>query len=111
MNNNIAIDTLKNSLYGRIRLIRELGGFSRDEFARLTGIPRRTIEGIENEGRLPRGDVLEKISRCFPQYACWLVLGKNLVSENLSPLDEIERAKSLLLGSGYEVSVRSEKRN
>lgn len=75
-------------LHEKIRLIREVESLTRPEFARLTGVPSRTIEAIENKGSIPRGDVIEKISRQWPQYSYWLVTGKTHWPKHLAPGQE-----------------------
>lgn len=62
-----------SSLAERIRAIRTALHMTRDGFGDAIGIPGRTIEGIENGGRIPRGDILEAIAKAFPQYAYWLL--------------------------------------
>lgn len=59
----------------RIKVLREGAGYTRDEFCELTGINKRTLIGIEIEGRDPQGSTLEKIAREFPDSAEYLLIG------------------------------------
>lgn len=59
----------------RIKALREDAGYTRDEFCKLTGINKRTLIGIEIEGRDPQGSTLEKIARKFPDRAEYLLIG------------------------------------
>ncbi|MDX1442632.1 MAG: helix-turn-helix transcriptional regulator [Gammaproteobacteria bacterium] len=58
-----------------IRELREREGYGREEFCRLTEIKKRTLIGIESEGRDPSGEVLRKIAVKFPKQAAYLLLG------------------------------------
>lgn len=64
-----------STLVERLRKIRETETTGRQQFSELTGVPKKTIEGIEQTGRSPRGDVLEAVCRVWPQYAYWLMTG------------------------------------
>jgi len=74
------------SLAERIRAIRTALHMTREAFGEKIGIPGRTIEGIETEGRIPRGDVLEGIAKAFPQYAYWLLTLDSEGHSHVSPL-------------------------
>lgn len=74
------------SLAERIRAIRTALHMTREAFGEKIGIPGRTIEGIETEGRIPRGDVLEGIAKAFPQYAYWLLTLDSEGQRHVSPL-------------------------
>lgn len=70
----------------RIRAIRTTINMTREEFGESAGIPGRTIEGIENAGRIPRGDVLEAIAKKFPQFAYWLLTQQTDGAQHIAPL-------------------------
>lgn len=74
-----------STLSEKMRLIREAELKSREEFGREIGVPKRTIEGIENEGRVPRGDVIEKVAARWPRYAFWLITGDTDFPFHISP--------------------------
>ena len=59
----------------RVKFIREEAGMTRDQFCLKTGIKKRTLVGIESEGRDPQGSTLEKIASAFPKEARFLLLG------------------------------------
>lgn len=83
------------SLSERIRAIREAEGLGRKAFADMTGIPIRTIEGIEQKDRVPSGDVLEKVAQTWPKYAYWLITGLTMpAAGHISP--EIEQTRKEL---------------
>ncbi|PIQ40822.1 MAG: hypothetical protein COW58_03765 [Thalassolituus sp. CG17_big_fil_post_rev_8_21_14_2_50_53_8] len=74
-----------STLSEKMRLIREMESKSREEFGKEIGVPKRTIEGIENEGRVPRGDVIEKVAARWPRYAFWLITGETDIPFHISP--------------------------
>lgn len=85
-----------STLSERLRTIREVELKTRDEFSRDIGIPKRTLEGIENEGRSPRSDVVEAVALYYPQYAFWLVTGKTNPPNHISPESiEIEKTNRI----------------
>ena len=80
------------SIGARIRELRESIGEGRTRFAQRLGVPVRTIQGLEQRGSSPRGDVLEAIAREWPQYSYWLLTGETMPEQGqISP--EIERAR------------------
>lgn len=81
-----------STLSEKLRIIREAELKTRDEFSKEIGIPKRTLEGIENEGRSPRSDVVEAVALHYPQYAFWLVTGKTNPPNHISP-ENIEAEK------------------
>lgn len=52
-----------NSKESKIRQRRELLGMSREQLARLSGIPMRTIQGWETKAYTPRVDKLSKVAK------------------------------------------------
>ncbi len=83
-----------STLSERLRAIREVELKTREEFSKEIGIPKRTVEGIENEGRSPRSDVIEAVASCYPQYAFWLITGKTNPPNHISPENlEAEKIK------------------
>ena len=88
---------MSSNLADRIRIIRELETSGRAEFCHLTGIAKKTLVGIEQTGRTPRGDILESICRIWPQYCLWLLTGHIGVEvTQISPQDELERRNDAL---------------
>jgi transcriptional regulator with XRE-family HTH domain len=52
-----------------VRIVRELQGYSQDEMARLTGIPKSTLSAIENDRvrlSLERAKILARALKCHP---------------------------------------------
>lgn len=92
-------------LHQKIRNIRDTLNMSRKEFSNETGISARTLEAIENKGSTPRGDVLEKISLIWPEYAYWILTSKTDYPSHISPdqKKEIDAIKNLE-SSGYEIT-------
>lgn len=75
-----------DSIAERIRAIREGLGLGRTEFARVLGVSRQTIENIERAHQRAREDVILGIAEHWPQYAYWLVTGKEQATVgNISP--------------------------
>lgn len=64
---------MPSNLSRKLRLIREAETTGRGEFSQLIGIPKKTLEGIEQTGRVPRGDLLEAVCRQWPRYTLWLM--------------------------------------
>ncbi|MFC3681413.1 helix-turn-helix domain-containing protein [Bacterioplanoides pacificum] len=77
---------MSNLLPEKIRLIRDSNGMSRQAFADEIGISARTIEGIENKGKTPGGDVLLKVAKRWPMYALWLLTDSVEPPSQLKPL-------------------------
>lgn len=73
-------------LYEKIREIRETEGLGRTAFEKKTGISRRTIETLENQGKEPRGNVLKTICKTWPEYTLWLMTDTtNAAAGQVSP--------------------------
>ncbi|MGO2579588.1 MULTISPECIES: helix-turn-helix transcriptional regulator [Halomonas] len=66
---------MASDLAKRIRLIREAETSGRAEFSQLIGISKKTIEGVEQTGRTPKGELLEAICLQWPEYSLWLMTG------------------------------------
>lgn len=64
---------MPSDLTRKLRLIREAETAGRGEFSELIGIAKKTLEGIEQTGRVPRGDLLEAVCRRWPKYTLWLM--------------------------------------
>jgi transcriptional regulator with XRE-family HTH domain len=70
----------------RIRTIREHFGYSRRDMERETGIPAKTWENVENGIQKVNEDHIEAITKRWPQFAYWLVIGKTQPEAgNISP--------------------------
>lgn len=92
---------MSSELAQKIRLIREVETSGRGEFSQLIGIAKKTLEGIEQTGRVPKGDLLEAICKQWPKYTLWLMTGQvDEVCGQVSP--ELERARRTLkqIGTG-----------
>ncbi|MFC0267950.1 helix-turn-helix domain-containing protein [Kushneria aurantia] len=86
---------MSSTIASRLREIREAETNGRHEFSQVTGISKKTIEGIEQTGRIPRGDVIEAVCRIWPRYALWLTTGMvDTEGGQISP--EVERARKEL---------------
>lgn len=70
----------------KIRMIREAEGLGRHDFSRITNIPKRTLENIENKGTDPRAGILVRVCKAFPEYALWIMLDEiNINMGQISP--------------------------
>ena len=92
---------MASDLAKRIRLIREADTSGRAEFSQLIGISKKTIEGMEQTGRTPKGELLEAVCKQWPKYTLWLMTGMtDETCGQISP--EIERARSALKKTGTD---------
>lgn len=92
---------MSSELAKKIREIREVETSGRGEFSQLIGIAKKTLEGIEQTGRVPKGDLLESICKQWPKYTLWLMTGQtNEACGQISP--DIERARSALKKTGTD---------
>jgi transcriptional regulator with XRE-family HTH domain len=92
---------MASDLAKRIRLIREAETSGRAEFSQLIGISKKTIEGMEQTGRTPKGELLEAVCKQWPKYTLWLMTGMtDETCGQISP--EIERARSALKKTGTD---------
>lgn len=90
---------MQSDLAKRIRLIREVETSGRAEFSQLIGISKKTIEGLEQSGRTPKGEVLEAVCMQWPKYSLWLMTGQiNEGAGQVSP--EIEKARKAFKPTG-----------
>lgn len=64
---------MSTPLHEKIRQIRETETSGRTDFEKKTGISRRTVENLENQGREPKGTMLTKICEIWPEYTMWLM--------------------------------------
>lgn len=79
----------------RIRELRDHLGMGRGEFAEKTGIPKKTIENVEQEKQKAYAWHSEAIAKVWPEYAYWITTGMTLPEAGqTSP--EIEAMKSRL---------------
>jgi len=94
---------MSSELAQKIREIREVETSGRGEFSQLVGIAKKTLEGIEQTGRVPKGDLLQAICQQWPKYTLWLMTG--MTDEpcgQVSP--EIERARRMLKKTGTDTN-------
>ncbi len=82
-------------------MIRNAVGMSQEAFAKTIGASKRTLEGIEQTGRAPRFEVVEKILGLWPEYTMWLMRGTVIPEAGqISPEIEETRRNSLREGKG-----------
>lgn len=94
---------MSSELAKKIRQIREVETSGRGEFSQLIGIAKKTLEGIEQTGRVPKGDLLEAICQQWPKYTLWLMTGQtDEACGQVSP--EIERACRELKQTGTDTN-------
>ena len=76
----------------KIKLIREVHGYNRVEFANILSMPKSSLEQYERETRSPSGKALLKITEHFPQYALWFTTN-TLAPESgqIAPGDDIPK--------------------
>lgn len=92
---------MSSDLAKKIRLIREAETSGRAEFSQVIGIAKKTLEGIEQTGRVPKGDLLEAVCKQWPKYTLWLMTGEvNEEAGQISP--EIEKARKTLKRTGTD---------
>ncbi len=88
---------MSNELAKKLRLIREAETSGRAEFCEIIGIAKKTLEGIEQTGRVPKGDLLEKVCHTWPKYTLWLMTGKiDPECGQVDPTAEIVRTENSL---------------
>ncbi|MFL9611434.1 helix-turn-helix transcriptional regulator [Methylobacillus pratensis] len=81
-----------SSAVGRkIRAIRECLDMGRQEFADLTGIPKGTLIGIEQDRHEPKAGVLETIAKVWPEYAAYLLTDETNVKQKNPELEALAR--------------------
>ncbi|NWO07559.1 MAG: helix-turn-helix transcriptional regulator [Alteromonadaceae bacterium] len=98
---------MSNNLAQKIRRIREAETSGRAEFSELIGVPKKTLIGIEQTGRVPKGDLLQAICTQWPQYTLWLMTDQvNEAAGQVSP--EIEKARRAFKPTGTDTESRSE---
>ncbi|GAB3342348.1 hypothetical protein ACFO0E_13310 [Chromohalobacter beijerinckii] len=92
---------MSNDLAKKIREIREVETSGRAEFSQVVGIAKKTLEGIEQTGRVPKGDLLQAICSQWPQYTLWLMTDQvNEAAGQVSP--EIEKARRAFKPTGTD---------
>ena len=88
---------MSSELAKKLRLIREAETSGRAEFCEIIGVAKKTLEGIEQTGRVPKGDLLEKVCSTWPKYTLWLMTGKtDPECGQIDPSAEIIRRKDSL---------------
>lgn len=96
---------MSSDLAQKIRLIRETETSGRAEFSELIGVPKKTLIGIEQTGRVPKGDLLAAICSQWPKYTLWLMTGQvNEPAGQVSP--EIEKARQSLKKTGTDTKFQ-----
>ncbi|UYG07286.1 helix-turn-helix domain-containing protein [Halomonas sp. M4R1S46] len=91
----------EKSFSEKLKEIRDVNGLGRKAFSDETGIPIRTIEGIEQRGTIPRTDIAQKICKRWPEYSLWLMTDQvNEEAGQISP--EIEKARKTLKQTGTD---------
>lgn len=88
---------MSSELARKVRLIREAETSGRAEFCEIIGVAKKTLEGMEQTGRIPRGDLLERVCQKWPKYTLWLMTGKTDEScGQIDPETEIARRENSL---------------
>lgn len=88
---------MSSELAKKLRLIREAETSGRAEFCEIIGIAKKTLEGIEQTGRVPKGDLLERVCQTWPKYTMWLMTGKTDPDcGQINPETEIRRREHSL---------------
>lgn len=96
---------MTSPLAKRMREIREFETSGRHEFSQVLDVNKKTIESIEQSGRAPKGELLEKICEVWPKYTLWLMTGKTEIEAGqTSP--ELEGARINLGTQGQESESR-----
>ncbi|WP_276783375.1 helix-turn-helix transcriptional regulator [Thalassolituus oleivorans] len=82
---------MSSNLAEKMKLLRDHMKLTREAFGSEIGVSGRSIETIENKNSTPRGDVLEKIARRWPQFSLWLLTGEVSPPNQIAPVmdDEI----------------------
>jgi len=85
----------------RIRELRDHLKLGRNDFAEKTGIPKKTIENIEQEKQKAYAWHLEVIAKTWKQYAYWLLTGLTMPEAGqISPeLEEMREKQNLKTGT------------
>ena len=87
---------MASDLAKRIRLIREAETSGRAEFSQLIGISKKTIEGMEQTGRTPKGELLEAVCKQWPKYTLWLMTDQtDEANGQVSPREENMKRMSM----------------
>jgi len=88
---------MSSQLANKLRKIREAETSGRAEFCDIIGIAKKTLEGIEQTGRVPKGDLLEKVCQTWPKYTLWLMTGStDPECGQVDPDTEIARRENCL---------------
>lgn len=88
---------MSSQLAKKLRLVREAETSGRAEFCEIIGVAKKTLEGIEQTGRVPRGDLLEKVCQTWPKYTLWLMTGStDPKCGQVDPSTEIARRENRL---------------
>lgn len=69
-------------LHEKIKSLRGSLGLNRVEFSKKIDMPLNTLKSIELKGSVPSGDILVAIANKWPEYAAWILLGTNELSDN-----------------------------
>lgn len=69
-------------------MIKSVEGLTNPEFAEKIGVSENTLKGIWKRGSTPKGDILEKVTAVWPEYAYWLLTGKEDLPNHISPANK-----------------------
>ena len=83
----------------RIRELRDHLGLGRGDFAEKTGIPKKTIENLEQEKQKAYAWHSEAIAKQWPEYAYWLATGLTIPGAGQISPDLEETRKNLQTGT------------
>ncbi|MFQ3215330.1 MAG: transcriptional regulator with XRE-family HTH domain [Marivirga sp.] len=86
---------MSTELYEKLIVIKTAEGLTNSEFANKIGVSENTLKGIWKRGSTPKGDILEKVSAIWPEYAYWLLTGREQLPKHISPMNK--HADNILL--------------
>lgn len=72
----------------KIEKIRTSEKLSLNEFAKKIGISMKTLFAMKSRGSSPRGEFIEAVASCYPQYAFWLITNKTDPPLHIAPGEE-----------------------
>lgn len=81
------------SINQRVRELRNFLKLGRAAFSAETGLPKKTIENIENENQRMNGEQVEAICKRYPEFSNWLTTGEVKNKLQISPETEEIRKK------------------
>ena len=105
---------MSTELHEKLIVIKSVEGLTNAEFAEKIAVSENTLKGIWKRGSTPKGDILEKVAAVWPEYAFWLITGKEHLPRHISPanknaVNELTRLVDVIHDVGsLEGSIRAE---